>query len=133
MRQSGASMERANKIYRLSSTGFVDLDGGESRFIRLSASGATPEWSARQAASMDEYLDTRDGTPDDPAPAVARLFGCYLRSAAYGRSNLRILDIGCGIGTNPPEYAAALLQNAQATGNTYVGLDPIGHNVEGRA
>src|SRR5262245_50336893 len=109
-------------MYRLSPTGFVDSQQRKCKFLRLSTTSASANWEAKQASSKDEYLDATGKPTDEPTVAAYRLFGHYAVSVVSGRQGLRILDVGCGVGRDPPPYATELLKAAQTVPNTYFGL-----------
>ncbi len=105
-------------MYRLSPRGFVDPAGNEVRFLALRADASSTEWNAKQERAIGEY----DALPPDEIKVFYSLFDLYIAAATYGRTAMKVLDVGCGIGTALPEYATTLVH---AGGNHfYVGVDP---------
>jgi SAM-dependent methyltransferase len=121
----------AAPVHTLVADGFVDPRGQHLR--RLVLRGAIPDadWVAKQQASMAEYVAGTRAIPPDTL-TLYRLFDAYLATAMIGRTGLRILDVGCGIGREWPPYAATIGLTRMLTGNVYVGLDPIEYDIDRR-
>jgi len=118
--------------FRLTQQGFTLGDGTSRPFICLEARVSSREWAQKQGASMTEYLEDCKAVPADTL-VLYRLFDTYIAAALHGRSNAKVLDIGCGIKREWPEYVATLRRLSPVTGNLYAGLDPIVHDVGERA
>lgn len=117
-------------MYRIVQDGFIDGQGMKTSFLDLSKlSSASADWELMQQESLQEYVHHADSTPSD-TEVLYSLFSGYIARSVYGRTGLRILDVGCGVRRDIPPYAAFL--GAQDDSNVYIGLDPIPHNVDGR-
>lgn len=118
-------------VHSLVAGGFVDPHGQHLR--RLVLHGAIPDtnWVAKQQASMTEYVDGTRAIPPDTL-TLYRLFDAYLATAMIGRTDRRVLDVGCGIGRGWPPYAVTIGLTRKFTGNVYVGLDPIERDIDER-
>ena len=119
-------------MYRVAPQGFIDESGRASAFLELHSEGSTAEWGQKQQSSMHEYFAHPESPPEETGPFY-QLFDAYISSATYARTPLKILDVGCGVSAQPPPYAGTLVKNSAGGDRIYVGIDPIRHNISGRA
>lgn len=112
--------------------GFINVDGEIRRYIELiSASQPEKAWQECQDASLGEYLDHTEKVPAE-IETLYDLFDCFISACLTDRRDQKVLDVGCGIRNGWPHYAESLRKGMSVTGNVYVGLDPISHNLEKR-
>ena len=116
-------------MFRAAEQGFIDEAGGVHRYVAAEAIRGTPDWDRRQENSMAEY---EQGEAPEGIVTLYKLFDGYIAGAISGRSNLKILDVGCGIGRDWPPYTASIRRSLSPAKNVYVGLDPISMNVTDR-
>lgn len=114
-------------MYRLSPRGFVGPTGAEEPFLLLQEDASSTEWNAKQRRAIDQY----HAPPPDEIKVFYSLFDAYIAAATYGRTSLKILDVGCGIGTVPPEYVNTLVH--AGADRIYAGIDPIAQDVACRS
>jgi len=119
-------------MYRVEPQGFIDESGRTSAFLELRSGESAAEWGQKQLSSMDEYFAHPESPPEETGPFY-QLFDAYISSATYAKTPLKILDVGCGVSTQPPLYAGTLVKNGAGGDRIYVGIDPIRHNISGRA
>jgi SAM-dependent methyltransferase len=119
-------------MYKLSPRGFLRPDGTETRIIRASdAEPGTAEWHNRQAQALPGYVHELGAVPHE----TQRLYELFSRYIAFALLEMRcsaILDVGCGIGKRLPPYVRPLGQTLASNRIIYVGLDPLGQNLNGR-
>jgi SAM-dependent methyltransferase len=120
-------------MYELCDTGFIDESGAPRRSIILGENTAANDWTAKQQNSMSEYLHALVTVAPENT-TLYRLFDQYVATQLQGRQGLRILDIGCGLRNELPEYVRSVVgdQSQTQTNHIYVGLDPIAHHVSER-
>ncbi len=121
---SDLSRDGSGRRARLAAAGFRLADGTTCRRLTLDGPAADQEWAAKQAAALPHYESDID-RPSAAVEALYREFENYIARFLYGRRDLAVLDIGCGIGGALPPYAGLFDPGRGAGGNAYVGLDPL--------
>lgn len=112
--------------------GFLTTNGQLLRHLELTpASEPEKAWIERQDASVDEYLDHTEAVPAE-IESLYDLFDCFISACLTDRREQKVLDVGCGIRSDWPHYVRSLRKGMSVTGNVYVGLDPMSHNLDKR-
>ena len=114
---SGHRAQLADASFRLA-------NGTTSRRLTLDGPAADPEWAAKQAEALPHYESDID-RPPAAVEALYREFENYIARFLYGRRDLAVLDVGCGIGATLPPYAGLFAPGRSTVENVYVGLDPF--------
>jgi len=109
---------------QLAGTSFRLADGTTSRRLTLDGPAADKEWAAKQAEALPHYESDID-RPPAAVLALYRAFENYIARFLYGRRDLAVLDVGCGLGATLPPYAGLFDPGRGAVENVYVGLDPF--------
>jgi len=118
-------------MFEVTPEGFRTADGEMRRHIELEGIVPDKAWMEKQEASIDEYLDHNSMVPAE-VETLYGLFDGFIAVELAGLQKANILDVGCGIRRDWPHYVRSLKSGQAVTGNTYVGLDPLTYDLEGR-
>jgi SAM-dependent methyltransferase len=117
--------------YFLQDRKFYDQDNKSYSYLDLTSNNSSKEWIKKQDDAIDEYiseLDLADPLVDD----CYKLLDDYIVSRIYGRGNINVIDIGCGIGKDYAKYVRSFDSNEKLKEINFIGLDPLPVNIDTR-